>query len=94
MFSLKKDWKDLKDLKNLKYLKRFEKTEKPKRPKRSLKKVGNGEKLGQNKKSKSLLKTLIFQNNNEIIARISSLVYKNFQGRNSSNIFIAILENH
>ena len=50
--------------------------------------MGNGEELGQNKKSKSLLKTLIFQNHNEIIARISALVYKN-----SSNIFIAILEN-
>ena len=27
------------------------------------------------------------------IARISALVYKNFQGRNPSNIFVAILEN-
>ena len=30
---------------------------------------------------------------NENIARISALVYKNFQGRNPSNIFVAILEN-
>ena len=37
--------------------------------------------------------TLIFQNCNENIAMISALVYKNFQGRNSSNIFVAILEN-
>ena len=39
------------------------------------------------------MKALIFQNRNKNIARISALVYKKFQGRDSSNIFVAILEN-
>ena len=33
------------------------------------------------------MKALIFQNCNENIAMTSALVYKNFQGRNPSNIF-------
>ena len=45
------------------------------------------------KSQNKFVKTLIFQNRNENIARISALVYKNFQGRNSSNISVAILEN-
>ena len=45
------------------------------------------------KSQNKFVKTLIFQNRNENIARISALVYKNFQGRNPSNIFVAILEN-
>ena len=44
---IKKDWKDLKKLKDIK---RLQKLQRPKRPQRSLKKVRNGEELGQNKR--------------------------------------------
>ena len=39
------------------------------------------------------MKALIFQNCNENIDRISAVVYKNFQGRNPTDIFVVILEN-
>ena len=44
-------------------------------------------------KGQLISKRLIFQNRNENIAMISALVHKNFQGRDPSINFVAILEN-
>ena len=43
--------------------------------------------------SERMCEGIDFQNCNENIARISAVVYKNFQGRNPTNIFVVILEN-
>ena len=43
--------------------------------------------------SEQICEDIDFPKLQQNIARISALAYKNFQGRNPSNIYVAILEN-